>query len=147
MDNFTSPPTVIPQSIESDPEEGEGGQVERVIGNQTSGFKSRPRNCSFTLVALRSSAWAIMCCKFREGKTVVIGMPITRHLSRRSQRARLTRWDSISGSGVKTLERPWMQDTYRWEENVPQRRPNRAQVIRLRWLRRRRLRIHSRPTW
>ena len=46
-----------------------GVKSHAVIGNQSSGLKSRPGNCSFTPVVLRSSAWVIVCCKFREGKT------------------------------------------------------------------------------
>mgnify|MGYP001820170633 CR=1 FL=1 len=51
---------------------------------------------------------------------VTIGMPVTRHPSRRSQRALLTHWAPVLGSGVKALERPRMQDTYRREEVIPQ---------------------------
>jgi hypothetical protein len=39
-----------------------------VIGNQSSGLKSRPGNCSFIPVVLRSSIRVIGCCKFREGE-------------------------------------------------------------------------------
>ena len=52
--------------------------------------------------------------------TVTIGMPVTRHPSCRSQRALLTHWAPVSGSGVKTLKRPGMQNTYRGNKGIPQ---------------------------
>jgi len=39
-----------------------------VTGNQSSGLKSHLGDYSFAPVVLRSSAWAIRYCKFREGK-------------------------------------------------------------------------------
>ena len=44
------------------------GKSHAVIGDQSSGFKSRPGNYSFTPVVLRSSLQVIGYCKFREGK-------------------------------------------------------------------------------
>jgi hypothetical protein len=45
-----------------------GVRSHAVIGNQSSGLKSRPGNCSFTPVVLRSSTQVIVHCKFCEGK-------------------------------------------------------------------------------
>jgi len=45
-----------------------GVKSHAVICDQSSGFKSRPGNYSFTLIVLRSSIQVIVCCKFREGE-------------------------------------------------------------------------------
>ncbi len=45
-----------------------GGKSHAVIGDQSSGLKSRAGNYSFTPVVLRSSTRVIACCKFREGE-------------------------------------------------------------------------------
>ena len=45
-------------------------------------------------------------------RKVAIGMPVTRHPSRRSQRALLTHWAPASGTSVEALIRVWMSHVY-----------------------------------
>jgi len=52
---------------------------------------------------------------------VAVGMLITQHPPHRSQRALLTHWAPPSGSGVKTMQRLWMQDTDFRKEEVTDR--------------------------